>query len=227
VRSSYTVSVRLEVTQEGVTIPFERTWSFTTLGRDPDTRWAVSTHGDEPPTASAISESPAPVVVTATRPATGETATQPLGSGDTTLDLGPGTWQLCADQAPEGEFEGFHDCRGEAVAIGRRLKMKLGKRPSRRTSSSLVIPVTAPPELAGQPVTATITRYKRSCKGGRCKQKQSGAPKVRTLVGAASFTVKVPRPAARGSTVVTLAGGSFQAGDVPCTVASVTRRYSP
>ena len=237
-RSSYTATVNLKARGGGgEEIPFERTWSFSTVGRSPGTVWEVGLGEDTPPVVAASSDSPAPIVLTATRPATGEQATRPLRSGeDTPLDLRPGTWELCVRQEAEGEFESFHECRSEPVAIGQRLKIKLGKRPA-RTRSSLVIPVTAGPELEGQSVAANITRYKRVCSRRRsypggplrrtCKQKKAGSSIKRTLVASAAFSVKAPRPARGGSVVVRLVAAAFRSGDVPYTVTSVSRRYVP
>ena len=226
-RSAYTASVGLVARAGGSDVPFARTWSFSTPGRNPETNWDVATDGEGGSSAYADSRSPAPIVLKAVREATGAEVARELRRGaDSDLGLAPGTWSLCVSQAQAGEFDGFHECRPEGLAVARRIRMKLGKRPAVR-GASLLVPVRTDAALAGRPVKASIKRYKRSCKrGGPCTQRRSGGVITRKLVGSRSFEVKVPRPAAGGRVSVRLTAAGFADGDVPVAVEPASRTYA-
>jgi hypothetical protein len=224
-RSTYTASVSLVARAGETDIPFERTWSFSTRGREPWTRWDVSDVREDGISVYANATSPAPIELTATRDATGEVVTTELQRArDTDIRLAPGSWSLCIDQAPTGEFDGAGECWPAQIAIVRRVRLKLGKRPAVK-GSSLLVPARADAALSGRTVKASIKRYKRVCKRGRCTQRRSGAALTRTVAGSESFQVKVPRPAAGGSVNVRLTAASFADGDVPVRVEPASRTY--
>ena len=224
-RSTYTASVSLVARAGGSDIPFERTWSFSTRGREPWMAWDVSDVNERGVSVWSNSLSPAPLELTAVREATGEVVIRELQRADDTgVALRPGTWSLCLSQAQAGEFDGSHACWPAPLSISKRIRLKLGKRPAVK-GSSLIVPVSADAALAGRPVKAAIKRYRRVCKRGRCTQKRTGATITRTAVGARSFEVKVPRPAAGGTVSVRLTAARFADGDVPVAVEAASRTY--
>ncbi len=227
----YTVSVRLSLDGSPGRV-FERTWTFETDGREPESSFDIGVE-DGVAFVALRSLSPAAGAVRATRPATGEVvegAAPPAQRA--TLALPPGTWNVCLSQRPEGGFRGYARCApGPAIVPAATPALALGQaaKRTRRTRKTLKIPVTFDPVLAGRPLTVTTKRFKRTCRRSRprrtCRLRQSGGVKASTVTAASGLVLSAPRPGRGGKTEVTIGAGPFANGDVPVPGALATRRF--
>jgi hypothetical protein len=224
-RSTYTAYVRFEVSDGGSGARVvERTWSFATLGLDPQTD--ISVAGT---TVTLTSLSDAPATLHATRQATGETRDVQLRRGERTpLALPAGAWRLCLSQPAAGDYEGHEGCRDGLVAVPAQSSIEL--RGASRTRTTLRIAVRTSPSLAGRRLDVTVVPVRKRCRrsfGRRiCALSSNWARKQqRSLLATPTARLTVARPARGAAVDVRVRSAGFVAGDVSVPASKTTRRY--
>jgi hypothetical protein len=205
-----TYHARVAVTFAGVATPYS--WTFTTLGADPES--ALTVHGEEL-TFSSIS--PQPIKVTLTR-ANGRHAPsfKLAPRHHITLQLDPGSWEACGHQAATSAFAAYAHCL-EILVTGIP-SLHFGS--PRVLGTRVLFPIRYSTILRGRHATLTVTPLSLTCGGGACMTKR-GRPSSRVILLPAK-SLSLPLPAAGEGFQLALTTAAFQAGDAPWTAAHAT-----
>jgi hypothetical protein len=186
-------------------------WTFTTLGADPQS--ALTVHGDE---LAFTSLSPQPIRVTLTRANGGHAPGFKLAPRHhITLQLGPGSWEACGHQAATSAFAAYAHC--VEILVTGIPSLHFGS--PRVLGTRVLFPIRYTRVLRRRHATLTVTPLSWQCNanGSTCRTKR-GKPSSRVILMPAK-SVSLPLPAIDQGFQVTLATAAFQLADAPWTAA--------